>query len=1030
MERQNVLQALEVVYGSHGSGAGIREASDFIERWQDSEDAWSFSDQMLHDPDAPMGAQFGCAKILRTKVEKDLDQLPASAIPQLRDSLVQLLLKFCQGSPPVRTQLCLAIAALAAHLPAVEWGGVGPVRWLADGLGRLDSKIALPCMLELLTVLPQEAEGTKAAVRPQRRREFLQELVASVQGALEVLASCLNYPEDSAQSQVLDAFAAWLRLTTLGPDAAARAGADGAQLAASPLTDAALAGLSRGALFDSAVNAVCELIWCTTHSPGGHVGAPPESMLPAVHKIVPEAMKLRARFLVASRRAANPEDESIDVHGWDDDHETAKGMARLFAETGEAYSGIVVSGAGGAAGGELVEAMLEVAGHPDDTICAISFNFWHRLSVELCVPPPPPRDEAQQRANAEEAARRRAAFVPAFEQLVRLIQGRVKYPPEYEAWTRQERHEFKRARYAVADTLEDAANVIGGTRIMGILVGPLQGLAAAVQAGQAFDWVTAEAALYCIRSVYRVGTQSGPELLGELFGTVLPALPGHPRLQYTVCLTCQAYADWLASPDAARVAPGALMSSMRLVSECLGDKEACGAAGQAFKHLCDAGGAELQPQLPQMMALLQKVLCCGAVARLATEPAPFPISEVEVSQMLEGVSLLVGTLPQGQVTEGLASLLNPIMGMLHQLVSAGIAFRTPQHDVALALVERTTQVFRNVVNPTARAAALPTPPHVMQAAAQALQSAWPLLLTAFEALGADVDSVEKLCVCLRNGVKAAGAFCAPLVPALLQELPRKFHDQRHACYLYVASELVKTFGNQPGEAEHLRGLVHGLLGEAVAQLASPQDFYQHPDVADDAFLLASRTATYFSPALCGPASGDLMERLVWTAVRGLHVLHQDAFLSVQAFLVKALDPAWVTVAPAMDGLLQEVGPQLALAVLAGVCGALPAARVHELSEVLLALLRVQGGRAAGWVGQCVGVVPEVVMTAGDKERFLEACGAAVRSASSSTRETMQQLREYLADACADVADLCRRNRRMQDAALMALGAMQQGAPGR
>lgn len=30
-----------------------------------------------------------------------------------------------------------------------------------------------------------------------------------------------------------------------------------------------------------------------------------------------------------------------------------------------------------------VEALLEVAAFPDDSICAMTFNFWHRLSCDL-----------------------------------------------------------------------------------------------------------------------------------------------------------------------------------------------------------------------------------------------------------------------------------------------------------------------------------------------------------------------------------------------------------------------------------------------------------------------------------------------------------------------------------------------------------------------------------------------------------------------------------------------------------------------
>jgi hypothetical protein len=88
-------------------------------------------------------------------VQKDYEELPAEAVPQLRDSLMQLLFKFGAGAPAVRTQLCLAIAALAAHLPAVQWGEGGVLRWLMDKFSSQDPAMAMSCMLELLTVLPQ-----------------------------------------------------------------------------------------------------------------------------------------------------------------------------------------------------------------------------------------------------------------------------------------------------------------------------------------------------------------------------------------------------------------------------------------------------------------------------------------------------------------------------------------------------------------------------------------------------------------------------------------------------------------------------------------------------------------------------------------------------------------------------------------------------------------------------------------------------------------------------------------------------------
>ena len=88
-------------------------------------------------------------------MQLDFDELPAGAAASLRDSLVGLLLRHAHGSRPTRTQLCLALAALAAHLPAAEWGGGGCVQWLTGRMAGEPSEAALPCMLELLTVLPQ-----------------------------------------------------------------------------------------------------------------------------------------------------------------------------------------------------------------------------------------------------------------------------------------------------------------------------------------------------------------------------------------------------------------------------------------------------------------------------------------------------------------------------------------------------------------------------------------------------------------------------------------------------------------------------------------------------------------------------------------------------------------------------------------------------------------------------------------------------------------------------------------------------------
>ena len=97
--------------------------------------AWSLADELLHDASMPQQVHFLCSQTLRTKVERDFDDLPENAFEPLRDSLMSLLFKFGEGVPSVRTQLCLALAAMTAHVPRAKWGANGPVAWFAEKLG-------------------------------------------------------------------------------------------------------------------------------------------------------------------------------------------------------------------------------------------------------------------------------------------------------------------------------------------------------------------------------------------------------------------------------------------------------------------------------------------------------------------------------------------------------------------------------------------------------------------------------------------------------------------------------------------------------------------------------------------------------------------------------------------------------------------------------------------------------------------------------------------------------------------------------
>ena len=60
----------------------------------------------------------------------------------------------------------------------------------------------------------------------------------------------------------------------------------------------------------------------------------------------------------------------------------------------------------------------------------------------------------------QQAEQRRQMFAPAFSKLVSLIGRRVQYPDDFKNWRKDQKADFRKARYSVADTLLDAAFVV------------------------------------------------------------------------------------------------------------------------------------------------------------------------------------------------------------------------------------------------------------------------------------------------------------------------------------------------------------------------------------------------------------------------------------------------------------------------------------------------------------------------------------------------------------------------------------------
>ncbi|GIL53844.1 hypothetical protein Vafri_9477 [Volvox africanus] len=795
-------------------------------------------------------------------------------------------------------------------------------------------------------------------------------------------------------------------------------------------------------------------------------------------------MGLRGRFSVAAGRGGSGAREGE----YDDDEDSAKGMARLFCEVGEAYMSLIIEAV--PAVRAPVEALLEVVAYPDFGICSMSFNFWHRLSRQLVNG----LSSGGTNSSADEAAereRRRQFFQPAYERLVQLIRGRVRENESYATLSKDEKHEFRSSRDEVGDTLDDAAAVLGFGRCLSLLVEPLaalgappppppsppppqQGRAAANgggnpsgdASGRGYDWRTAEAALFCIKSIHRHAISPGDASLQQLL-EVLPGLPREfPQLQATVCSTIARYAKWLERSMQAGYCRPLLQQLLGLaVADLELPSGYCQpAAASAIRHLCEECGAFMGACLQDLLGLYNKVLRMGAAAGAPSGAnGTLPTAEQSLLMQEEDVELIIAAVcqavsqaaPPDQRSQAGVALLMPVLQQLRDVLAAlgppppppgpGVP---PPAPVASSnphlnpMVDRLAEVFGRTAD--------------SDVVAQMLMASWPVLDALMLRCAGCTKTTEHVLRTLRYGIKGAGRSAAQLLPTLLEVLPARFTATRHSAFLFIVSELVKFFGDDTSHDNTLSLILAGLITEAGRPLTSLATLTSSPDMVDDLFLLGLRALGYAPRLLLappGPLGADCraLVTLLDVAMIGCVMQHREANGSVLSFIARLTAPVTLARCPAAaaDVLRAHLLPRAPVFVrllLSCIAGTLPPGRVGIVSAALIGVVAfgatgpfasagtdIASSQGLGWLTDALRAVPEVAATSSDKQAFLGAATAALRTgpvASGTGEGDMMGNGEgapggFYDDsgweaACQEFADLCRRNKRARQAAQAAL----------
>ncbi|KAK7265742.1 hypothetical protein RJT34_33365 [Clitoria ternatea] len=944
MDLQNtVKEALNALY-HHPDDTVRMQADRYLQDFQRTLDAWQVADNLLHDPSSNLETLIFCSQTLRSKVQRDFEELPSTAFRPLRDSLNTLLKKFHRGPPKVRTQISIAVAALAVHVPAEDWGDGGIVKWLRDEMDSHPEYI--PGFLELLTVLPEEVLNYKIAARPERRRQFEKELTSQMEVALNILTACLAISE--LKEQVLEAFASWLRL---------KHGISGSVLSSHPLVLTALSSLNSELLSEASVNVISELIHYTT---AGNVDGVSTNM-PLIQVIVPHVMNLKAQLSDSTK-----------------DEEDVKAIARLFADMGDSYVELIATGSDESM--LIVHALLEVASHSEYDIASMTFNFWHSLQLHLTK-----RESYISFGNEAcieaERNRRLQVFRPAYESLVSLVSFRVQYPEDYQDLSYEDLKEFKQTKYAVADVLTDAASVLGGDATLKILYTKLlEAVSGHGINNEHKEWRPAEAALFCIRAISNYVSVVEAEVMPQIMA-LLPKLPHQPQLLQTVCLTIGAYSKWL---DSASSGLSILPSVLDILMNGMGTSEDCAAAAAlAFRHICDDCRKKLCGCLEGLFHIYN---------RTVNGEDTFKVPAEDSLHLVEALSMVVTELIPGDAERALEALCIPVITPLQDAINQGPESLSKRPSRQLTIhIDRFAYIFRYVNHP--------------QVVADAIKRLWPIFKAIFDLRAWDMRTMESLCRACKYAVRTSGRFMGMTIGAMLDEIQSLYRQHHQPCFLYLSSEVIKIFGDDPYCADYLKNLIEALFQHTTCLLTSIQEFTARPDIADDCFLLASRCIRY-CPQLFIPSS--VFPSLVDCSMIGITVQHREASNSILHFLSDIFDLgnsfAWGQFIPIRDSVIIPRGASITRILIAALTGALPKSRVDVVTYTLLALTRTIGFQALEWAKKSVSLIPSTAVTDVERSRFLEALSDAARGGDTNK----------LTVPVEELSDVCRRNRAVQE----------------
>jgi len=558
---EQLTAALGTMY-SNASRPEKASANQFLESFQKSQQAWEVVHQALIDSTADFQTKLFAAQTLRSKVSYDLTQLPESSYGQLKDSIIDFIIKYSAFEYRlIRTQLNITLSQLA--LQFLSWNGA-----VEEIISKLSGNMSLvPCLLEFLKILPEELSDMKKTPLSDdefnhRTTELITNNVERVLLILKDLADKSTEVNAKSISLILDCLNSWIKECPIE-----------SILQIGSLTSLIFQSLTKDDTFDKAIECLVTILR-ETRDIENH------ELIDALYK---QLLQLDSFMQQHPDKLSDP--EVID------------GLTRLYVEGGESWH--VLIGKNPTHFKPLVKILLNCCKYEQDLdVVKYTFYFWYLLKQLITLP-------KFQESKAE--------FSDIYADLVSIIIKHLTYPIAAQDdnlfdGDREQEDKFKEFRYEMGDVLKDCCAVVGATKALSI---PFQQIQNILNSGQASHWQYLEAPLFSMRAMAKEVPLKEKSILPSIM-TFLVQLPEHPKIRYSATLVLGRYTGWT-SKNSEFLEPqlNYIIKGFEVVNEnqndTKGNKDIIVASSHALMYICQDCSSLLVNYLEQLYLLYGQI---------------------------------------------------------------------------------------------------------------------------------------------------------------------------------------------------------------------------------------------------------------------------------------------------------------------------------------------------------------------------------------------------------------------------------------